>query len=433
MTRLAGLAALALCACDSGTTGTVVLTLVTSPDSHVLDRVETMRLTITHPRQVTLAARTSAGFELALEFDAMAASGAVIVEGLDASGALIACGQSPAFPVSAINSKVAVYVAPPRSVTVAPAVLDVARSEVAATPLSYGAVIAGGRDLAGAPSSAIAVYNAYVHTMVSGIPLLAPRAGLAMATGVDARVYLFGGTGADGNPTGTLWRFDTTVAPNGAYAQISDQASFARTGEVMVALGSDQFLVTGTPALLGTSTTVAARSDIAGLPPAGATATQADGTITSIFAGEQLVRYQAGAFSTLAGTGRDGASAAALPDGRIVVVGGGDPASRDLLAIDASGQVTTIPGALVTARTRPSVIATQRHLVIAGGSDATGAPIATAEILDAATLAPIATLPILARTGAAAIALPTDQVLLVGGTPASAQLELFTPEPPPAP
>ena len=433
MTRLAGLAVVALCACDSGTTGTVALTIVTSPDSHVLDSVETMRLTITNPRQVTEAARSSAGFELALEFDSIGASGAVIVEGLDASGALVACGQSPAFPVSAINAAVTVYMAAPRSVTTAPALLDVARSEVAATPLSYGAVIAGGRDATGAPSSAIAVYNAYLHTMVSGIPLLAPRAGLAMATGANAGVYLFGGAGADGNPAGTLWRFDTTVAPNGAYTQISDQASFARAGEVMVPLGGDQFLVTGTPALLASSTTVTARGDIAGLPAAGATATQADGTVAAVFAGDQLVRFQAGAFNVLAGTGRTGASVAALPDGRLVVVGGGDPLSRDLLVVDATGAVTTVADALTEPRAQPAVVATSRHLVIAGGNDATGTPIASTEILDATTLAPLAKLPSIARAGAAAVALPTDQVLLVGGTPAEVRLELFTPEPPPSP
>ena len=42
-----------------------------------------------------------------------------------------------------------------------------------------------------------------------------------------------------------------------------------------------------------------------------------------------------------------------------------------------------------------------------------------------------AVLPILPRTGTFAIALPNDQVLLAGGTPAAGELELFTPEPPP--
>jgi hypothetical protein len=49
-------------------------------------------------------------------------------------------------------------------------------------------------------------------------------------------------------------------------------------------------------------------------------------------------------------------------------------------------------------------------------------------------LAPIATLPLaVARTGATALALPNDQVLVVGGVDASggpiATLELFTPPP----
>jgi hypothetical protein len=89
-----------------------------------------------------------------------------------------------------------------------------------------------------------------------------------------------------------------------------------------------------------------------------------------------------------------------------------------------------VPGALSTPRIRPAVATTPRHVVVAGGTDASGAPIATADVLDARTLARLATLPILARTGGFAIALPNDQVLLGGGAPAAAALELFTPEPP---
>ena len=67
----------------------------------------------------------------------------------------MACGQSPPFPVAAINAHIVVYVASPLSVALAPVGLGAARSEVSGTGLDYGVVLAGGRDAAGAPSTAI--------------------------------------------------------------------------------------------------------------------------------------------------------------------------------------------------------------------------------------------------------------------------------------
>jgi len=422
--------ALASGAC-TGTTGTVTLALTTAPGSTVLDGVVRLRLTVTNPRQVVEATRTAAGFELALDLDAKGASGALIVEGLDAGGTLVACGQAPPFPVAAINAHIVVYMAPPRSVALSPRSLPAPRSEVSGTALSYGVVLAGGRDAGGAPSTEIAIYNAYDHTLVDGITLPAARTGVALATGTGGAVYLFGGSGPDGNPTGTLWRFDTTVSPNGAYTTITDQAGFARANQLIVPTGPEHYLITGTPALGLDVGALAARTDIAALPAVAAAVVPADGVPAAIFAGAQLVRFRQGAFDTL-GSGRSNATAAALPDGRVVVIGGGAPLSPDALVIDAAtGIVTVISNALATPRSTPSVAATSRHLVIAGGTDMSGAPVATAEVLDAQTLAPVAVLPILARTGAFAIALPNDQVLLAGGTPAAGEIELFTPDPPP--
>jgi hypothetical protein len=416
----------------TGTTGTIELDLATAPGSRVLEAVQQLRLTITNPHQVIEAGRTGTGFDLALDLDASGVSGALIVEGFDAAGALVACGQSPAFPLAAINARIVVYMAPPRSIALAPVTLGAPRSEVSGTALSYGAVLAGGRDPGGAPSTAIAIYNAYDHTLVSGIPLPAARAGIAMGTGAAGGVYLFGGAGPDGNPTGTLWRFDTTAPPNGAFTTMTEQAALARTGQQILPIGSERYLITGAPALTLELRAVTARTDIPALPAVAAVAVAADGTPAAIFAGTALVRFRLGVFDTLAGSGRSDATAATLPGGRVVVLGGGAPTpSRDALVIDgATGAVTMIPGVLATARSRPSLAATSRYLVIAGGTDPSGTPVATAEILDVQTLAPVATLPIVARTGTFAIALPTDQVLLAGGTPATADLELFTPEPP---
>ena len=431
------LAALTLALCASacaGTTGTIGVDLVTAPGSHLLDAVQRLRLTITEPHQVVEAMRTASGFDLALELDAGDATGALIVEGFDAAGARIACGQSPRFPVAAINAHVVVYIAPPGSIAIAPAALPGPRSEVSATAISYGAVLAGGRDPGGAPTTEIAVYNAFDHSLIAGVPLPGARAGLAMAAGAGGGVYLFGGTGPDGNPTGTLWRFDTTAAPNGSFATLADQPSHARTRQLLVPIAAERYLVTGTPALELRSGTLAERSGIPALPAAGAGVSPGDGNPTAVFAGESVLRFRGEAFDSLASPPRgDDVAATALPDGRIAVFGGADPASgHDALVIDGkTGVVTVIPGALATLRSHPALAATSRHVVIAGGTDAGGAPIATAEVLDVRSLARIATLPILPRSGGFAIALPNDQVLLGGGAPAAAALELFTPEPPP--
>lgn len=425
------LAAAALCAC-AGTTGTVTVKLATAPDSHVLGMVQTLRLTVTDPHRVIEATRTANGFDLALDLDASGTAGALIVEGLDADGELVACGQSPPFPVAAINARIVVYMAAPLSVALAPMGIGVPRSEVTGTRLDYGVVLAGGRDAAGTPSTTIGIYNAYDHSYIEGAPLPAARAGVSLATGNGGAVYLFGGTGPDGNPTGTLWRFDTNLAPRGGFSTITERTELARTGQLMVTLVPELYLVTGTPPLQLKLGALTARGDLPTLPATGAAGFATDGTPTAVFADAQLVRYHQNVFDVLAGDGRRDATAATLPGGKVVVLGGGSPPSRDALVIDTTtGEVAAVANVLATARVRPSVVATSRYVVVAGGTDASGAPVATAEVLDATTLAPIAAPGILPRTGALAIALPNDQVLLAGGAPASGDIELFTPDPPP--
>lgn len=427
------LAALALCGC-AGASGTVAVELVTAPDSHVLDGVQRIRMTLTQPHQVVEGTRGPSGFDLALELDATnTGGGALIIEGFDAAGARVACGQSPPFSLAALNAKVVVYVAAPRSIAIAPAPLGAARSGVAGARISYGAVLAGGLDASAAPSSSIAVYNAYDHSLSEGVAMPAARTGLAIAAGTGSRIYLFGGTGSDGKPTGTLWQFDTAVPPTGLFTPVTEQPDHARSDELLVAIDAAHYLITGDPALelvIGATTSLTARSGVE-LAAAGAAVTGA--TPIAVFAGMPLVRFRGDQFDNLTGDGRSDAAATTLPDGRIAVLGG-TPQTTDALVIDpATGAVGAAAGALSTPRIRPTIATTSRHVVVAGGSDPSdpaGAPIATADVLDARTLARLATLPILPRTGGFAIALPNDQVLLGGGAPAAAALELFTPEPP---
>lgn len=428
------LSALALCAC-SGATGTLVVDLKTAPDSKVLDAVQRIRLTLTDPHEVVEALRSSSGFNLTLEVDAHQESGALIVEGFNDAGVLVAAGQSPAFSIGAISAEIAVYMAAPLSIAPAPLTLPAALSEVSSASLGYGVVIAGGRDGSGAPSTLLVIYNAYDHTILEGLPMPGARAGIAVATGLSGGVYLFGGAGPDGKPSGSLWRFDSGAPPRGGYTTVSETAALARAGQLLVPIGGERFLVTGAPALTLDRGTLAERSDVAALPAVGAPLTLPDGTASAVFAGDPMVLLHAGTLEPLPSSASSDASATGLPDGRAVVIGGLDPVPvRDALVVDGgAGTVSVVPNVIATARSHPSLAATSRYLIVAGGSDATGAPIATAEVLDARTLAPVVTLPILARSGMFAIALSSDQVLLGGGAPASNRLELFTPDPPPLP
>ena len=126
-------------------------------------------------------------------------------------------------------------------------------------------------------------------------------------------------------------------------------------------------------------------------------------------------------------TARTGATVVALPGGSVAVVCGTAPGAR----IDgATGAITALSAVPATPRTGCAAAATARHLVIAGGTGA----LDSVEVFDATTLAPVATATLtVPRTGASALALPNGQVLIAGGTDGSgapiATLELFTPEP----
>jgi hypothetical protein len=420
-----------VCAC-SGNVGTVNLSLTTAPGSHVLDSVQTLQLTITNPHQVTTASRTSAGgFDIVLDLPANGATGALVVEGLDASGATIAVGQSPPFPFGGINAKVVVYMAAPDSVGPAPVMLAPARSELAAGALGYGAIVAGGRDVTGSASDAVAIYNAFDHSLTVGAALPSPRAGMALGVGAGGIVYLFGGNDPSGSPTASTWRFDTTTPPNGSYTDYGDKSGFARADQLAVPIGNDGFLITGTPPaeLDGLAASLTAQATVASLPAAGATTVGSDGVIAALFAGSSgVVRYRNGAFDTLSATALSGVTVVALPAGKLAVVCGGTTAQRIDAATGAIEMISNVPA---VARSGCAAAATSRHLVIAGGSDAS----ASVEVFDATTLAPIATATLtVPRTGATAIALPNDQVMVVGGTDDSGAptgiIELFTPSAP---
>ena len=415
------MALLVLGACN-GTVGTLSLKLTTAPGSTLLDSAQTLQLTITNPHQVTTATRGPNGFTIDLEMPATSTTGSIIVEALDGSGTRIAAGESPPVPFGAVDAAIVIYMAVPNTIGATPAMLAPARSGLGAGQLTYGAVLAGGVDSAGAPSDAIAIYNAFDHTLTGGLAMPAARAGIGVGVGASNQVYLFGGSDHGGAPTGTAWRFDTNAAPSGAYVDFGDKAGFARSFPALAPLGNDRFLITGMPAaeLDGLNGSVTARTEVASLPASGASVVGADGVVTSIFAGDTgIVRYRNATFDTLDATPRTGAAVVALPTGKLAVVCGVSPELVD----PATGALSPLT---ITAPAGCGAAATQRHLVIAEG--------ATAQVFDATTLAPVAQPPLVEpRSAPDLVALPNGQVLIAGGTDGSgapiATLELFTPEP----
>ncbi len=421
--------ALALAAC-SGDAGVITVDLATAPGSTLLDDVQTLRLVVTEPRKVVTAERDGNGFDLAFDLPAEGTSAAILIDGLDASGTVIASGATPHFAFGGVDGHVVVYMAAPNTVAIAPRALEPARSAIAAGPLVYGAAFAGGTLASGAASDAIAIYNAYDHSLVAGRPLPAPRSGLALGVGTLG-LYLFGGRDEVGTPAQSLWRFDPQQAPSGVYFDYGEKPGFGRADERFVPTGNEHFLLTGTPGaeLLGLDGSMVAHDEVPSLPRDGVTVTANDGTVASFFVGpDGVVRCRAGTCELTALPGRTSSAVVALPGGKIGVVCG--PA--ELVRIDAATVVAeTIAGIPSVAKTGCAAAVTSRHLVIAGGTTASGVD-DTVEIYDAATLALVATSTLaVPRTGAIAIALSNDQVLIAGGLDASSQptatLELFTP------
>lgn len=439
MSRRLFAAALALAASAClGTEGTITVQVVTSPGSTLIDSVERVRLTLSDPPTQVEASRQGGSFALTLTAPADGDPAWLSLEGFDASGAVVAYGRSPSFTVGPIDAKVAIFVAPPLSVTAAPTALAAARFELGAAPLPYGAILAGGRGNDDGARAELEIYNAFDHTLRRGLDLPAPRATVAIATAIDGAAYVLGGADSQGAAQTTAWRFDTNAAPSGAWAELAPLPS-AHAGEQALPLSLTEALVTGTP--LRFSLTEGIATALAGAPavPSKAAVVTTDAGAVVIGAGATVVRYRAGAFDELPipAAQRTGHAVVATSDGHLAVLGGqrGDELVRDAVKIDPrTGVATFIADALEVPRRHAAAARAGRYLVLAGGVSETGTILASAEVLDAETLAHLATVPLSEpRTGAVAQVLPNEQILFAGGIDgrgrASSLIELFTPGP----
>lgn len=412
----------ALAAC-TGSTGTIQLELTTAPGSNVIEAVQRLRVTLTDPPFVTEAVRTDNGFNILIDVEASGTAGTLIVEGFDDNDSLVATGMSPPFAVSAINARIIVYVAAPLTIANAPTRLPAARVGVASTPLTYGFAVAGGEDVSGTRSDSIFIYNSFDHTLTAGLAMPAVKSFQAIATGSNNAVYLFGGLGSDGAPTGSLWRFDTTAQPSGAYSVQPDAVELARSAAPTITLSSEHYVIAGTPPVNLDFGVASARSDVPVL--ATGAGIVIDDRAIGVFAGDPVTRLEDDVFEPYA--------ISTEPDTTAAVVGTSvafTTATTELLVLDPSAvSAPRAIDALSVVRHHPAIAATSRFVVIAGGTDDLGAPIASADILDATTFALIATVPCLARSNATAHAMANDQIAIVGGEPANDAIELFTPPP----
>jgi hypothetical protein len=313
MKRLGLLALIAGC---SGETGTIQLGVTTAPGSALLDGVEVLRVTLTEPPTVVEAPRTANGFDLVMDVEATGIGAALIIEGFDGAGSLLATGMSPQFAVSALDARIVIYLAAPMTIAPSPAPLPAARIGVASTPLTYGFALAGGEDVAGTRTDSIFIYNTFDHSLLAGSTMPAVRSFQTLATGNNNNVYLFGGLGSDGAPTGSLWRFDTNVQPAGAYSLSPDQVDLARDHASAITLETERILITGTPPIDLTFGTPTARTDIPALTTG--TSVIVDNRPLAVFSGDPLLRLRDGVFEELAYGSEPGASLAAV--GEFVVV-----------------------------------------------------------------------------------------------------------------
>jgi hypothetical protein len=427
-----------------GDTGTIHLSLVTAPGATILDQVSHARLRLSDPETVVEAERTQAG-ELALDLDIPAAGGSAVItfEGLDDTGQPVVVGRTPPLPISAVDADIVVYAAAPTSLAEAPVPLDPARTAAGVTALSYGALFAGGRDGDGAPVDDVAIYNAYVHDFEEGVPLPAPRADPAVFAGGRGQVYIFGGDDGDG-PTGTLWRFDTTVPPAGNFTELADDPALARSGAAAAPLGADRQLVTGDPAI-AVDELYGGVTEIEDAPPLGGepVAFYAGGSLRVLIAGDGTgtngaVLVRGGAFVDLdapAAVRRTGHAALLLPSNRIAILGGvtdAGPATSAVVFDPATDGFEVIDDVLATPRAGAAIAVAGDRILVAGGTDASGELVGDAEVIDAGTLDPVAVLPmVVPRSGATAAPLANGQILVAGGTDADGApvdvLELFTP------
>jgi hypothetical protein len=386
----------------------------------------------------------------------------------DQVGKIIARAESPPLAARARGTVVMLIGRPAAFGTPGGPGLAPARTRHAATLVApeLGALLTGGRGTAG-PLDTVQLYRLDRHDLVAARqPLPSPRAEHAGAVVVEPAsglplAVLLGGRELAGAPTSRCDLFSPLSTAPPYYVTLAEagDAQRARAGGAVAVLGTRLVLAGG----LGggdAPTAGALELDVASAtaaptllswpgaqPRAGATA-----TVTSD--GKQVIVVGGGPagmptleriLETATGLGGDVPAAAPaqnrhdhaavlLPDGRVLFIGGRDDAGAALASATvydpATMTSTDLPGFLAAARASHAAIRIRGDVVIAGGLGADGALFATAEVIDAATLARIGTPAAPAGARPTFTDLGNGQALLAGGEDAAgaplATLAIYT-------
>ena len=473
MKRTAAILALAagLAACG-GKQGTITVTVLVPTGADPFDGAASVHMALGSPVVFEITVPVNQGhFDAQIQFkppNGMVVDGPLIIEALDASGKIIARGQSPVLGFQPTDYQVSVWVGPVGRFGGSPAALTVGRARMAVAAIPrVGAFMAGGA-VGGTPSTLVDIYDAYYHQVVSGTPLAAGRMG-AVAIGFDRTDQSNGAAllvgGGDTKASEELTLFDPQPGSTGVWSALATDPSLARFDPTAAALSDGSVLVSGGR---GNDGKPLASAVLLVLPPsvsvtpltktpmttarAGHTATaitlpssggdglflfggNSDGAAAEIFTAATnsfKVQDLGPALPT-----RIGHTATKLADGRVLIAGGSDQTARPLATgfiLDTDLTVEKTPVILQTARSGHTATLSGGELLLCGGSDANGVALANCDVLDGKTLAPTRTIPLAAaRTKGVAVILDTGNLLLAGGTgsdgTAVTTLELYTPMP----
>ncbi|MBT8494059.1 MAG: hypothetical protein KJO07_13475 [Deltaproteobacteria bacterium] len=424
----------------TGDVGRIDITLVTAPGDDPLASAELVRLRLSNPElevEQELDGRTS----LSLDIEAREGLAFIEFEAEDAGGELVALGRSPVLPLSAIDFELRIFVAPPWSIREAAVAFESGRAQIAAAPLSFGAALIGGLGDNAQVTAQTLIYNAFQHDFQAGVDLPEGRAAAAALADSRGIVYVFGGTDQAGDPRPTTYRFNTNVAPGGSYSTFQATQSLARAGADLAALGPNELLIAGGPlglidAQTGTASPLEGGEGLSGRATSFALPDELFSTALVVgLDGAALVRErEVNVLSPPAQALRTGHQLV-LSDQLAIAVGGEDDLGNLLgsaVTYDPlERSFAVLADFLAEPRSGVGAAVTTRYLVVAGGRNSAAEPSTTVEVFDRTTLESVRTLAMIsARAAPNVVALGNGQVLIAGGFDADgmpiATLELVT-------
>ena len=465
---LAGYASVAAC---GGRSGTLSLTIVTSPADDPFGSAANVRVTVGDGKTIKTVPVSGGKFDFTIDQKPLAeGDGAIVrVEALDSAGAVIAYGTTPTLSLQPVDQgPYAVWVGRPGTLKPAASELPGPRSEVATAAITgLGVLYAGGRDDTGAALKKTCVYDVYTQSILETADLSAARAGGIGGAVSGIRAAVFGGSqdtgfGSATKALSTTELFDPTTGI-GLWSPLTGDTVDARSQAGVTTLPSGSILISGgfdtngnrlgTAALLTTSSSpviVKITSPMAAARVGHAVApvkfTDGDGAL--LFGGlsagstevvvERLVNQSFSTYDLGPGvTNRNGATATTLADGRVLIVGGTDAtgplASGFVVTPQVPPLVTPMAAVLSAPRSGHTATLVGGNILVCGGTTAmTGDVAASCDLIDGGNLTIKETIPMgTGRTGHTAVQLETGPILIAGGSDATgaplSKIEIYMP------